>query len=199
MARQSVFHVVPIWRARPDGRVFAAELSDRPRDRAASDRSATGDELGHVLDEHAPGAPALVASPHTLPPPQVDPGVAGDVAQHTDATPAPCRDHTAVRTPRRAAARRHRDRHHRLCAVDVLGMDAVESEQQVASSTRIGGVRSVRARGSIVRHVEVLGVDQRVSASDPRGPRPLPGRPHPARVAPTRCPKRRIRSASVRG
>ncbi len=61
-----------------DGRVFAAELSDRPRDRAASDRSATGDELD---------------------------------------------------------------------------MDAVKSEQQVASSTRIGALGSVRARGSIVKHV----------------------------------------------
>lgn len=67
-------------------------------------------------------------------------------------------------------------------------IDAIKAEQQVAAGTRIGGAR-VSAPRSRVKHVEVLGVDQPVSASDPRGPRPLPARPHPASRTPTECPK----------
>lgn len=81
--------------------------------------------------------------------------------------------------------------HHRqpVATVDVLDMDPVKAEQEVAAGTRISGRARISAPRTMVRHVEVLGIDQRVSASEPRGPRPLPADHHLASLTPTRCPK----------
>ncbi|MFC5122316.1 hypothetical protein ACFPRL_02285 [Pseudoclavibacter helvolus] len=68
-------------------------------------------------------------------------------------------------------------------------MDPVEAEQQVTARARAGSGARRSAPRSRVKHVEVLGIDQTVSATDPRGPRPLPANHHPARLTPTECPK----------
>ena len=70
-------------------------------------------------------------------------------------------------------------------------MDAVKAKQQIATRARTSGRARISAPRSRVKHVEVLGRNQGVSASDPPGPRPLPADHHPARLTPTECPKSR--------
>ncbi|MFC5127042.1 hypothetical protein ACFPRL_28035 [Pseudoclavibacter helvolus] len=77
----------------------------------------------------------------------------------------------------------------------MLDMDALEAEQEVTAGTRVSGRARVSAHRSRVKHVEVLVMDQVVSASDPPGPRPLPVEPHPASPTPTESPKSRLCSA----
>lgn len=80
--------------------------------------------------------------------------------------------------------------------MNLLDMDTIDAEQQVAAGAGAEGEARVSAPRSRVKHVEVLGRNQGVSASDPRGPRPLPARPHPASLTPTQCPKSRISGSS---
>nr|BFF06949.1 hypothetical protein GCM10023233_19180 [Brevibacterium otitidis] len=118
--------------------------------------------------------------------------------QHPSAAPATGRDDPARRAPGRR--RRARDSHDQqpVAAVDVLNMNAIETKQQVATRARAGGGGRISAPRSRVKHVEVLVVDQVVSASDPRGPRPLPANQHPANLTPTGCPKSHLRVFAVK-
>src|SRR5690606_21606139 len=104
--------------------------------------------------------------------------------QHPASTPATGRDHPARLTPHRRRRRRHRHDQQRITPVDVLDMDTVEPEQHVAAGTRISSRAHVSAPRSRVKHVEVLGQNQRVSTTDPRGPRPLPADHHTASLTP---------------
>src|SRR5690606_7708089 len=113
----------------------------------------------------------------------------GHVMKHPAATPATDSYDPARRTPRRDRGTRDRHDQQPVAAVDVLDMNAVEAKQEVAAGTRISGRARVSAPRSRVKHVEVLVIDQGVSASDPRGPRPLPANHHPASPTPTGCPK----------
>ena len=110
--------------------------------------------------------------------------------QHPPSASAAGRDDPARRAPRRR--RGARDRHHQhsiTAAINVLDMNAVQAKQHIAPGTRVSGRACGSTPRSRVKHVEVLVVDQRVSASDPRGPRPLPAHHHPASLIPTGCPK----------
>jgi hypothetical protein len=94
--------------------------------------------------------------------------------------------------PRAAGRRRsRRDRHDQqvVTSIDVLDMNTIETEEKVAAGARVSGRARVSAPRSRVKHVEVLVRDQGVSASDLRGPRPLPANHHPASLTPTGCPK----------
>jgi len=174
-----------------DRGVLATQLPDRPADSARRDRPAPGNQRRQLLRERLPRTALVVASPDPLPPHDPHPRRRGHVMQHPPAAPSTCRDDTARWAPGRRGGARDRHDQQPVATVDVLDMDIGKTQQNVAAGTRISG----RARGSAprsrVKHVEVLGVDQGVSASDPRGPRPLPAEPHPARPTPTGCPKSR--------
>ncbi len=157
-----------------DGGVLATQLPDRPADGALGDRSPFGDQGRQLLHERLPPAAIVVATPDALPPHDPHPRDAGNVMQHATAAPSAGRDDPARRAPDRR--RRARDGHHQqiVAAVDMLDMHAVEAEQQVTAGTRASGRARVSAPRSRVKHVEVLGVDQAVSASDPRDLDPYP-------------------------
>ncbi|GAA2145734.1 hypothetical protein GCM10009825_38720 [Arthrobacter humicola] len=61
----------------------------------------------------------------------------------------------------------------------MLDMNTIETNKQVTTGTRGGGRARVSAPRSKVKHVEVLGRNQGVSTTDPRGPRPLPAQHQP--------------------
>lgn len=171
------------------GGVLAAQLPDRPADSARGDRPAPGDQTWELLHERPPRASHLVASPDPLPPHDRHPRHAGHVMKHPSVASAAGRD-----DPTRGAIGRRwwrRDRHHQqpVATVDALDMDIGKAQQNVVAGTRISRRARISAPRSRVKHVEVLVVDQVVSASDPRGPRPLPATPHPASLTPTQCPK----------
>lgn len=175
-----------------NGRVLTTELRDRPADGALSNRPAPSDQTWHLFHERPPRTTTVAASPDPLPPDDPHSRRPRNVMQHP--APAPATDHhdPARGTSRRR--RRARDRHnqHPVATLNMLDMDTIDTEQQIAAGTRAEGRARVSAPRSRVKHVEVLVIDQRVSASDPRGPRPLPAHHHPGEPHPTECPKSRI-------
>ena len=172
--------------------MLAAELIDRPRHRADRDRPAPGDQRRELLHESPPRTRALPTPPDALPPEDPNPRRSRHVVQHPRPASTTNRDHATVRAAGRPRRRRDRHDHHPPETLNMLNPHPLKAEQHVAAGTRNSG----RARGSaprtMVRHVEVLESDQRVCASDPRGPRPLPARTHPASLTPTGCPKSQI-------
>ncbi len=139
------------------GGVLAAQLPDRPADGARGDRPAPGHQTRELLHERPSHASHLVAPPDPLPPHDPHPRHAGHIMKHPSATSAAGRDDPARRAAGRC--RRARDGHDQqpVTAVNVLDMDPIEAEQQVAAGTRAGGRARVSAPRTIVRHVEVLG------------------------------------------
>ncbi|MFC5122093.1 hypothetical protein ACFPRL_01090 [Pseudoclavibacter helvolus] len=124
-----------------------------------------------------------------MPPHDPHPPNTGDIVQDPTPPATTDRDDPARGTTRRHRRARDRDRQNPVVPLDSLNMDPVEAEQQVTARARAGSGARRSAPRSRVKHVEVLGIDQTVSATDPRGPRPLPANHHPARLTPTECPK----------
>src|SRR5690606_10628713 len=123
---------------------------------ALGDRSARSDQRRHLFHERPPRAVRIIAPPDALPPHDPHPCHTGHIMQHPSAPPTTSRDDPARRTPSRC--RRRRDGHDQqiIEAVDMLDVDAIETEQQVAAGTRAEGGTRVSAPRSRVKHVEVL-------------------------------------------
>jgi hypothetical protein len=77
--------------------------------------------------------------------------------QNTPATTATHRHDAACRASRRRHRGRDRHNEHVDTAIDMLDVDAIQTEQQIAAGARAGGGARVSAPRSRVKHVEVLG------------------------------------------
>src|SRR5690606_7620439 len=153
------------------------------------DRPARSDQGGELLHERLPRAAVVIAPPDPLPPHDPHPRRAGHVMKQPASTATAGRDDPARRAPGRRGGTGDGDDQQPIPTVNMFDMDAAEAEQQVATRTRAEGRARISAPRSRVGHVEVLVMDQGVSASDPPGPRPLPPNHHPASPTPTGCPK----------
>lgn len=143
-----------------DGRVLTAQLPDRPRDGAGRDRTARGDQTGHLFHERPAAAIVVDTPPHLLPPHDSNPSRTGHVMQDPAASAATDRDDATRGAAGRAGRRRHRHGYDALGPLDMLHHHPLEAEQHVATGTRNGSRARVSAPRTKVRHVEVLGSDQ---------------------------------------
>lgn len=112
-----------------DGGVFAAQLPDRPLDRAGRDRAPRSHQGRDLLGERALCTTGVKAAPGPLAPGQLDPHFpVGHVVQDPEA-PAPARGHDPARGTAHQDPRRGDGHGHQLpAAFDALDMEALQAE-----------------------------------------------------------------------
>lgn len=83
--------------------------------------------------------------------------------KHPSARPAADRGDPARRAPSRHRRCRDGDDLQIVATIEVLNMGAVPAEQEVAGGIRAGGTARVSAPRTVVRHVEVLVMEQQLT------------------------------------
>ena len=106
---------------------------------------------------------SVTAQPHPLPPHDPHPRSSGHVMQHPPGSSPTDRDEPARRATGRRRRPRHCDDEQHGATVNMLNMDRIEAEEQVAAGTRAGGRARISAPRTMVRHVEVLVMEQQLA------------------------------------
>lgn len=119
------------------------------------------------------------APPDMLPLDHSDPAHTGDIVEHPAAPATTDSNDVAARAAHHLRWRGDGHRQQSVVTLDLLDVDSIETDQQIATRTQASGAGDAGSRARVsaprsnMRHVEVLVVDQLISAFDPRGPWPL--------------------------
>ena len=144
IARHSVFHEPG---ETLDRGALKPQLPGGPRD----GRPPRREQRRVVLYERLPWAVGLTAPPHH--PHLRHPG---HITEQPSAPTVRGHEHTATKAPRRVGTGRDRHVEDVVATIDVLDVDSVKAQQQVAAGTRTVGRACVSVSRSRVKHVEVL-------------------------------------------
>src|SRR5665647_1693875 len=131
-----------------DRGVLTTQLTDRPGHRPVRQRPARTDQMWGLLDGHPDWAPGVRASPGALTPPDRHRDDPRHVVQRANSPATAHGDDPARRAAHQLPARGDRHGHAGRPALDVLDLDTVQAEQEVAADTVVSRGRWTPSRSS---------------------------------------------------